>query len=211
MRLADDVPRWDDRRKVLGRSTELHDLLHRRPEASFEDRTDRRDGFEPGKRVASDSIQLLFRHAIGEIFKAQRITDDLFEILLDGLPSDDLDDVAQYEATGDRVIRKLPAWHRLGFRLTVQSTNLFRLAQIADIDQPLCRWNPRSMTQQMSQRDRPFAVLRELGNILGDGIIDMQRTLVVKVVDEHRRYRFGAREEVVEVIRCRQLPGHFRQ
>ena len=136
-------------------------------------------------------------HADPAVDHAERLVDLLAHVVLEAATVDAAHHLGeQRHARGEVVPRalarhpavlRLHAADRLDDLLPVRVARRVALEEVGGSD-------ARGVGEQVAQRDRVLALLRELGDVVGDAVVDLEVAALPLLRDRHRDARLGHRE-----------------
>ena len=211
VRRRDQVAGGDHRREEARVVGDLDDLVDRAAEDPGHEVRERRDQLRAGGVGEADLPYVLGCHAVVAPAKAQWVQDRLREHGPNALAGDPLDDLAEDETPGNRVIcqqcarlvERLGIADRLGQQLAVlDRVELEHLARE--------RRHAGSVGEHMSDRGLALTVAPVLRDVVRDPVEDAQRAVLVEQMDDHRGHRLRGREHAERGVRRGQHLGQVR-
>jgi hypothetical protein len=172
-------------------------LIHREAERAFEQRRQRRQERRAGEIVEGHLRYVARGDAVVHPAEAERRQDLPAQEGADGLAGHALDDLAEDEAAGDRVVGEAPARapgeggvaeHPEHGVVVLERLEPHHVARQVG--------NTGAMGQHVLNGDAVLSVRRELGNVLAHRVVEVHLAALHEKVDEHRRHRLGGREDI---------------
>ena len=186
----------DDAREEAGVVGHLDHVRQVRPQRVAEHRRDRRRRRRPRQGVARDPVDLLRLHPVAQPAQAERLGDLLAQHRANVLSGHPTHDLREHEAPRHRVVGEQapgPGARPLGAQ---DLHHVLRSCEQVEIQRARGQVrDARPVTEDVPQRDPVLAEATELGDELADPILDVERTLLVELVDHHGGDRLGGGEQ----------------
>ena len=167
-----------------------------------------KDG-QAGEGVHGDLADALRRDAVVEGGEAQRAEDVLAQHAADVAPRHPADDLAEDEAAGEGVVGEAAAGHAQRLRVAEDGEQALRIGEQPDVDLGVGDGRDAgAVGEELAEGDVLLAVLAELGEVLDDGVVEVQGAALVELVDDHGGHGLRRGEEVEEGV---VAGGHARR
>ena len=142
--------------------------------------------------LITNGLDVLRSDAKGEHRHAQRLADDLGQIVPGAHARDPLDDLPEHEAPRHRVVGQHVARGRHGSEIAQDLHDPVAIVEVIQLDHAARdRRDPGGVREDVTDGDAALAVSPEARNVAGDVVVHRQSTLRVEVVDQHDRHDLG--------------------